>query len=266
MGQRRRDFIIGSGGALLWAFLPKVPGKKGFLWRLGLQSYSLREMRFEKAVETIKGLGLEFVEAFPGHLPMDRASMDSAKKILKEQGVKLISYGVVHISKDEKEARRLFSFAKEMGIEVLTADPDPDSFDMLDRLVEEFGIYVAVHNHGPGSRYPGAESVAKAIDGHHKKIGLCYDVGHGARAGEDIVAAVRTVKGRIYGVHMKDVDERRRDCVVGTGILDIKGFMKELKKAKFSGAFMLEYEVGGGDPIPGIRKSIEFLRDISGRI
>lgn len=267
MGWRRRDFLKGSVGAAISVSFPKILGGKGrFRWRLGLQSYSLNRMSFQDAVKTIKELGLEFVEAFPGHLPMDRANAERAKEVLGKYGVKLISYGVVHIGREERRARELFEFAKGMGIEIITADPDPDSLDMLDRLVEEFGIYVAIHNHGPGSRYPGVDSVAKAIEGHHKMIGLCYDVGHGARAGDDILKAPGKVKGRIYGVHMKDINERKRDCLVGTGILDIKGFIKELKKFNFSGAFMLEHEVGGEDPIQGIRKSIDFLKGIMGLV
>ncbi|MCS7265924.1 MAG: sugar phosphate isomerase/epimerase [Armatimonadetes bacterium] len=229
-------------------------------WKLGLQSYSLRTMTFDKAVATVKQLGLIYLEAFPGHLPMERAS--EAKKILDEHEIKLIAYGVVGMSNNEGALRRLFDFAKGMGIEVLTADPTPDSFDLLDKLVEEYGIYVAIHNHGPRSRYPGVDSVVKAIQGHHERIGLCYDTGHGARAGDDIVEAVRKIGKRIYGVHLKDVNEQKHDVGIGNGILDIHGFIKALKEVGFNGAFMLEYELEPQDPVPGIQKSLEFVRKV----
>ncbi|MCS7191786.1 MAG: sugar phosphate isomerase/epimerase [Armatimonadetes bacterium] len=229
-------------------------------WKVGLQSYSLRTFTFEKAVATVKQLGLTYLEAFPGHLPMERA--DEGKKILDEHGIKLIAYGVVGMSNDEGAMRRIFDFAKTMGIEVLTADPTPDSFDLLDKLVDEYGIYIAIHNHGPGSRYPGVDSVVKAIQGHHERIGLCYDTGHGARAGDDIVEAVRKIGKRIYGVHLKDVNEQKHDVGIGSGILDITGFVKALKEVGFKGAFMLEYELEPQDPVPGIQRSLEVVKKV----
>jgi len=264
MAQTRREFLRGTVGNLLAAatagWAGQKEGKRKMEWKLGLQSYSLRTMPFDKAVATVKELGLTYLEAFPGHLPVEKAA--EAKKILDEHGIKLIAYGVVGMSNNEGAMRRLFDFAKTMGIEVLTADPSPDSFDLLDKLVEEYGVYVAIHNHGPGSRYPGVDSVVKAIQGHHERIGLCYDTGHGARAGDDIVEAVRKIGKRIYGVHLKDVNERKQDVLVGTGVLDIRGFVKALKEVGFKGAFMLEYELEPQDPVPGIRKSLEFVKKV----
>lgn len=262
MGETRRAFLQRTAGILMtasaWGQKKEVKRKVG--WKLGLQSYSLRAMPFDKAVSTAKELGVNYLEAFPGHLPIERA--EEAKKVLREQGIKLVAYGVVGISNDERAVRRLFEFAKTMGIEVLTADPSPDSFDLLDKLVEEYGIYIAIHNHGPGSRYPGVDSVVKAIQGHHERIGLCYDTGHGARAGDDIVEAVHKIGKRIYGVHLKDVNEQKHDVVVGTGILKIRDFVQALKKVGFKGMLALEYELEPQNPVPGIRKSLDYIRRV----
>jgi inosose dehydratase len=260
----RRQFLRQTAGTLLGAVTAvtaEVQKERGeMLGKLGLQSYSLRRFPFPQAVATVKQLGLTYLEAFPGHLPMERAN--EAKKVLADHGVRLVAYGVVRMRNDEAAMRRLFDFAKTMGIEVLTADPDPDSFDLLDKLVDEYGIYVAIHNHGPGSRYPGMESVAKAIEGHHERIGLCYDTGHAARAGDDIVAGVRKVGKRVYGVHLKDVNEQKHDVIVGTGVLDIKGFLRALKEVGFKGTLMLEYELEPDNPIAGIQKSLAFVRQV----
>ncbi|MCS7224131.1 MAG: sugar phosphate isomerase/epimerase [Armatimonadetes bacterium] len=233
-------------------------------WRLGLQSYSLRAMPFPQAVAKVKEAGLEFVEGFPGHLPMEKA--EEGKKILQEHGVRMIAYGVCRLTSNEPAMRQLFEFAKGMGIEVLTADPDPDSFSLLDRLVEEYGVKVAIHNHGPGSRYPGVDSVVKAYEGHHSFIGLCYDSGHGARAGDDVVAAVRKAGSRLYGVHLKDVNAQKHDVVVGEGVLDLKGFFTALVEVGFAGALMLEYELDPQDPMPGIRQSLDFVKKTTAQL
>ncbi len=70
---------------------------------------------------------------------------------LSDAGVTLVGYGVVPPRQATHAAnRRIFEFAKAMGLEYLSADPDPAGFDDLDKLVETFGIAVGIHNHGPG--------------------------------------------------------------------------------------------------------------------
>jgi sugar phosphate isomerase/epimerase len=73
---------------------------------------------------------------------------------------------------------------------------------------------------------------------------------------------VHKIGKRIYGVHLKDVNEQKHDVVIGTGILDIRGFVKALKEVGFKGAFMLEYELEPQNPVPGIQKSLDFVRKV----
>lgn len=231
-------------------------------FRVGLQSYSLRKFGAEEAAAMIAELGLKYVEAFPAHLPARMDIVEDAKEVLKRHGLTLVAYGVVHLTKDEKAMRGLFEFAKAMGIEVLSADPDPDSFNLLDKLTEEYGVAVGIHNHGPGHRWNTIEVMRKAIEGHSTKVGICLDTGHLARAGDDIVKAVHVFKERLHGVHLKDVNEKKHDVIVGTGVLDIKGFFKALKEIGFKGYIALEYELEPDNPIPGIRKSLEFIQKV----
>ena len=60
--------------------------------------------------------------------------------------------------------------------------PRSRAFDELDKLVENFGIAVGIHNHGPGHRYAKIETIANAIKDHHPKIGCCIDTGHFLRS------------------------------------------------------------------------------------
>lgn len=270
----RREFIQGTlcgvaglmlGGSTTFA-AGREKGKKGAKkmqpyagLRVGLQSYSLRKFEPEQAAAMIAQLGLKYVEAYPGHLPADMSIVSDAKAVLQQYGLKLVAYGVVPLSKDEKRMRSLFEFAKAMGIEMLSADPAPDSFDLLDKLVEEFGVAVGIHNHGPKHRWATIDDMRKAIDGHHSKIGVCLDTGHLARAGDDIIKAVHAFKGRLHGVHLKDINAKKHDVIVGTGVLDIKGFLKALKDTGFKGCIALEFEIQPDDPMDGIRQSLKFI-------
>ena len=154
-----------------------------------------------------KDLGLHFWEAFPAHIPQtnDPAKIRAIKDQLEAAGVQLSGYGVVHLSSDEAANRKLFEFAKAMGLGYLSVDPDPESFDLLDKLVEEYDVPIGIHNHGPGHRFALIDTIASAIKNHSPKIGCCIDTGHFLRSKEDPVHAVEVFGKRVYGVHLKDV-------------------------------------------------------------
>ena len=72
---------------------------------------------------------------------------------LKKHDVSISCHGVQGFTKDHNENRKMFQFAKMAGIKNISANPSPDSFDSLDKLVAEFDIRIAIHNHGPDALY-----------------------------------------------------------------------------------------------------------------
>ncbi len=162
---------------------------------------------------------------------------------------------------DHEKNRTYFEFAKRAGLKNLSADPTEDAFDSLDKLVVEYGIRIAIHNHGPGARYDKVSDVLKAIKGRNPAIGACADLGHYIRAGEDPVRAITLLAGRLYGVHLKDFAEPKRDAkgvVLGQGQLDLDATFRALRKAEFpaDACLALEYEENPKDPLEEIRACI----------
>ena len=47
-------------------------------------------------------------------------------------GITIFAFGVVAVPVEEAAARKLFSFAKEMGIETIASEPKADQFDLMD--------------------------------------------------------------------------------------------------------------------------------------
>ena len=229
--------------------------------KLGLQSYSLRRLSFEDALREVANLGLKFVEAYPEHLPPSVAEVGRARELCDRYGVRIVAHGVNHMPRDEGKLRELFEFARQLGLEVLTADPDPDSFDLLDEMVEEYGVAVAIHNHGPGHRYATVSDVLRAVEGHSELIGMCLDTGHLVRAGEDPVEAVRRLGGRLHALHLKDVSAEGRDVVLGSGVVDFRALFRALEELGLLRRVVLsvEYEPEPENPLPGIRKSLEHV-------
>jgi sugar phosphate isomerase/epimerase len=232
-------------------------------FKMGLQSYSLRGLKSDgkpdltKALAATKGLGLHYWESFPAHVPMnDPKALESAKAALSEAGVSLAAYGVVHLGGDVDANRKIFEFAKSIGLEYVSADIDPGAFDAVDKLVEEIGVAVGIHNHGPGHRYAKIETISEAIKNHHQKIGCCIDTGHFLRSRVDPVDAAEAFAGRTYGVHLKDVKDAKTFTDLGKGDLRTVDFLKVLAKNKYKYCLAIEYEESEDDPIADIKECL----------
>ena len=222
-------------------------------FRMGLQSYSLRHFKLDEALEKTKELGLHYWEAYPAHIPPDPKTAEALAKKAKDLGVTVSGFGVVHFGKDMDANRKLFEFGKAFGLKYMSCDPDKDSFDGLDKLVEEYGIPVGIHNHGPGHQWAKIDDIMAAIKDHSPKIGCCIDAGHFLRSKEDPVRAVEVFDDRIYGVHLKDVKDAETFTILGDGDLRVADLLKALAKRKYDYVLALEYEEHEAMPMDDIR-------------
>lgn len=268
----RRDFLASTGGlglSLITAASVLSPAAKALAeqpssspygpFKMGIQSYSLRGYKTAaEALAKTKELGLHYWESFRSHVPItsDPSMIKQMLAQLAASDVKVAGYGVLRFTDNLEENRGYFEFAKAMGIEYLSADPDPGSFDALDKLVEQYDIAVGIHNHGPGHRYATIESIEKAIKDHHPKIGVCNDTGHFLRSGIDPVHAVEVFGKRTYGVHLKDVKGTDTFTILGGGDLRTVDLLRALKKINYSYCLALEYEEHPEDPMAEIQQCL----------
>jgi inosose dehydratase len=233
-------------------------------FKVGVQSYCFRNFDLDGALKNTQELGLKNIEFYGKHASHDMtpAQLEEVKAKLKKAGIKAVAYGVVGFGADEEANEKIFKFAQDMGIKVITADPAPESFASLDKLVKKYKIKVAIHNHGPGSRYSSLEDVLNAIKGHDKRIGACIDNGHFQRSGVDAVEAIRKLGDRVHAFHLKDLNAENHDQILGEGAADIPGMLKALKEVGFKGPLDLEYEIEPDNPVPSMKKCLEYLSKV----
>ncbi len=260
----RRDALaagLAAAGALtLGRFASAADTPEGSPYgpfRMGLQSYSLRHFKLDEALAKTKELGLHYWEAFPNHIPADVSKAEDMKKKADSYGVKVTGFGVVHFGKDQDANRKLFEFGKAIGLSYFSCDPDADAFDGLDKLTEEYGIPIGIHNHGPGHKYAKIDNIMAAIKDHSPKIGCCIDTGHFLRSKEDPVRAVEVFDKRIYGVHLKDVKDATEFKILGEGDLRTAELLKQLAKRKYNYILALEYEESEAAPMDDIRACLK---------
>ena len=235
---------------------------KGF--KMGIQSYSMRGFKLDKAIEECKKLQLFYWESFKDHLPVTTVPGEIAKQkeLLDANGIKLLAYGVLSFDENETKAREYFDYAKAVGIETLSANPKKteETFKLLDKLVEEYQINIAIHNHGPKADYDKIDDVVNAVKDHHPRVGACVDTGHYLRSSESPVEAIERLKGRVYGCHLKDVKDTKVFKILGEGDLDVLGCLKALKAQDYQHVLALEYEEHPENPVPDLEICLTNLR------
>lgn len=240
-----------------------------------MASYTLRAMTFMEEVDAVSGLGLKYLDLHPSmslskdnkaktdhNLPSDLREL--MKKKLKDTGVRVVSYGNVGLGNTEESARKVFAFAKDMGTENIVCEAKPDLVPVLDKLTEEYGVNIALHNHPkPTSTYWNPETLLKTVEGHGKRLGACADTGHYQRSDLVPLDCLKLLKGRIISLHFKDVVPAAKgwtDTPWGTGKSDVKAMLNELKTQGFKGVFSIEYEHGAGQALlDEIAKCVQFF-------
>ena len=243
-------------------------------WKLGAQAYTFNRFTFFEAIDKIRECDLKYVEAFPGqtigggiegkmdyHMPAEKR--EQILKMLEEKGVKAVSYGVVGAD-NEADWRQLFEFAKAMGMENITSEPNEKFIPLLSQLCDEYKINLAIHNHPEPSHYWNPDVVLNALQGQSKRIGACADIGHWVRSGLDPVECLKKLEGRIVQLHMKDLSEKSRkahDVHWGQGVSQVDAVLQELKRQGFKGLFSVEYEHNWENKVPDVQASVAYFRE-----
>lgn len=254
----RRAFLVRSAVAVpvaSWAAGVAGAVLAGGGFRMGSQSYSFRNFDLNGALDCLNQLGLNEMEFCAVHFPPDKDAEGFAgvKAAIEAAGITVPSYGVEGFAADEAANRKKFEFAKALGIEILTADPTPDSFDNLDALCEEYQIKIAIHNHGPGARYDKVSDTLSAVSGRSPLIGACLDTGHCIRSGEKPHETIQALGDRLIAMHLKDWVHGGNEQIIGKGDLDLVAVAKELKALSFGGPIMMEYEESPDNPVPDMQ-------------
>lgn len=249
---------------------------------LAMQAWTYRRYTFVEAVEKTKALGLRYLQAYPGqplsredkktffnhNLPDDQIQM--VRQVLARAGVGVVAYGVVDCGRGEGSMRRVFDFARKLGIEVIVTEPQDADFPLLEKLVKEYDIRVAIHNHPEPSRYAKPETVLEKIRNLDPRIGACADTGHWMRGGRTPTEALRLLSGRVVDVHLKDrsdfgTGQGIDDVAFGQGKAGIRDILAELTVQNYGGYLTIEYENEAEvlTPEPAIRAGVDFIRGIT---
>jgi sugar phosphate isomerase/epimerase len=235
--------------------------------RLGVATYSLRQFSRADAIQIIKSLGVKYVNVKSMHMPYDATPQElaAARAEFEAAGLQIIGGGNVSLRGDENEVKKMLTYAKNAGFPIVICAPRTDNLDIVEKYAMQFDLKIAIHNHGPKDNFPNGTAVLKAVKNMDPRMGLCYDIGHAAQTGVNVVEEIKAAGPRIYDVHMKDMtslDDNENWVDVGEGKIPVPEIFLTLKKMRYPGTVDLEYEINPKAPQQGMAKSFAYMRGV----
>jgi sugar phosphate isomerase/epimerase len=237
--------------------------------KLGVASYSLRQLDRKAAISAIKALGTPYVCIKSMHLPYESSPNELAagRREFEDAGLEIVGGGVIYLQKeDDDDIRFHFDYARAAGMPLMVIGPTPATLPRIERFVAEYDIKVAIHNHGPEDQhFPGPRDALEVIRDMDPRVGVCIDLGHTARTGVDVVEAIAEAGPRLLDVHIKDLRDLRdggSQCVVGEGAMPVVAIFRQLEAMGYAGYVNLEYEIEPENPLPGMKQSFAFMRGV----
>ena len=238
--------------------------------KLGIATYTFRSFDRAKTIEMLKQVqapwtsikdGVHFAyNSTPQELKQVRAEFDAA-------GLKVTSAGNISLAKDDPgDIRQRFEIAKNLGLSMMVCIPTRSNIRTVEKIVKEYDMKIAIHNHGPEQPdFPSPQSVLEVVRDMDPRVGLCIDVGHTARTGVDVVESIALAGKRLFDMHVKDLGDFTKinsQCDVGEGLMPFPAIFKQLKKMNYQGCVNLEYEINAKDPLPGVLRSMFYMRGV----
>lgn len=219
--------------------------------KLGLQTWTCRNMDFDQVVAFALKHGVTQLQFIAKHMDPKAPAEETLRKkaILDKNGLSVYTFGVNGTSMNKEDNRKLFEFAKLVGIKLIIVEPKKmEEWDNLEQLVREYDIKLAIHNHGTGSVYGDPATVKKVLAARDARIGVCLDIGWITAAGFDAAEIFRGYGNRVFDMHLKDkttsTDDKGKatavDTEIGKGKANYAGLFAEIKKSKWSGVMSIE--------------------------
>jgi sugar phosphate isomerase/epimerase len=258
---------------------------------VGCAAYTFRQGTAFEAIDKTKAAGGTVIEFFAwqklsaetGDAKLDENLSDENIRRLKARldaaGIKAVNCYVNNArfaagNPDESGPRRVFEFARKLGLRGLTGEPPEDQLELIEKLVQEYDIQFGIHNHRKDEKKPEYKNwdpayVLALVKTRDRRIGACVDTGHLVRSGIQPAEAVRTLGDRVLSVHLKDPKDwtpDAQDQPYGRGVADIKGVLAELQRVGFKGHVAVEYETRSDPLLEDVKQCVEFVRDEGGKL
>lgn len=237
-------------------------------FQLGVAGYSFVHFSLEETLVMMKRMGIEYLCIKDFHLPLTSSDAEIAAfhQKLGEYGVKGYAVGPIYMTKSHDEIDHAFAYAKRVGVDTVVGIPNKEDLAYIAEKAAQYNIKYAIHNHGPEDKlYPNATVIYDLVKNLDPRMGMCFDMGHNMRDGEDPIRDLERYTDRIFDIHLKNVTSATAEgttCELSRGVIDIPAFVRMLRKVGYAGKCSLEYEKDMRDPLAGLAESTGYFRGV----
>jgi inosose dehydratase len=244
------------------------------LQNLAIQSFCFRAYKkHDQVIDALRQCGLDKIELCGVHVDPIHGSASELEQAIgkyRDSGIQMTAFGVHVLTRSEKDNRKIFAFAKQAGMDMITCHFDPGSLPIVEKLCEEYGIRAALHNHGRTHYHGSVWAIEEFFQTASSRIGLCLDTAWMIDMQQDPVKVAEKFRDRLFGIHLKDFVYNRagrpEDIMLGEGNLNLKAFLKYLKESDYDGYYTLEYEGDVDNPIPSIQACKRIVEEVSAEL
>ena len=213
-------------------------------WQVGIAAEPLHELTFFSALEKTDLLGIANIEGsstqkvnleIPKYLTYNLApgEITAVKDRLNAMSIRMAAYRVPTIGPGEEASRKLFEFAKAIGVSVIVSERIPDSLPLVDKLANEFSVSVALR--GTPS------NILAAVNSLSPRMGAWGDTGDWLQDGLKPLEAVTQLKERLLVLNVRDRSasgKAGKDVPLGTGIAGLPGFFRDMYRMQIKPALI----------------------------
>jgi sugar phosphate isomerase/epimerase len=240
--------------------------------KLGVASYSLSKLPVEEVIVVLNQLEITGVSLYKTHAPWADGTPEECRAVVlkfKDAGITVTSTGMIELPNDDAVIRKALDNVRAAGLKTFCGWlKQTDSLPLVDKLLKEYDLKVAIHNHGPTEALATGMDVWNAVQPYDQRIGLCLDVAHGFRAGEKPAETIRHCRERLYEVHLRDTMvtggsmKDPQPAIVGHGLLDFRSIIAALLEVEYACQAEFEYEKKEANRVPGLAESVGYVRGI----
>jgi inosose dehydratase len=274
----RRQFFKVAGSGILAAGITTVFGSNvsclsakkttesdGF--EVGMAGFTFEKLSVEQTIEIMKRVGVTYLSLKDFHMPLN-STQEQINEVIgkfRSAGITVYTVGVIYMETQES-VDQAFEYARMSGVKMIVGAPNYELLSYVEKKIMEYDFRLAIHNHGPDNKlFPNATDIWNHVKDLDPRIGICIDIGHTVRDGQDPVKDIFMYKDRIYDMHIKDVDKASKEgkgVEMGRGIINIPKVVESLRNIRYTGKCSLEYEKDNTDPLAGIAESIGYFRGV----
>ena len=252
-------------------------------FKLGVAGASFVKYKIDDALEVMHKADVHYLCVKDFHLPF--RSTDEQMAAFKEKcasyGVTPYGIGPIYVN-DAAKLREQFEFARRLGVKTVVGVPFEEFQDAkgksrrrasrailleVDKLVKEFDIKYAIHNHGPAmpQLFPDVEFGWNLVKDLDPRIGFCIDVGWEYGSGKNPAETIRQYGDRIFDAHIKNFPKGEKNggaIQLPRGKIDLVPVFQAFADVGYDGVCSLEYETDRTNNLLAVTECIAYERGI----